>query len=143
MSNTGYGELSTYNYTGTSALPLVLNANGGNVGIGTTTPNARLSIAGNLSLTGQLVSTVATGTAPLVVSSTTAVTNLNADLLDGQHGTYYMTASTDNWVNVTGDTMTGNLNMTGTSANVILGSNYLSGDGGDEGVFVNSAGNVV
>ena len=34
-------------------------------------------------------STVSTGTAPLVVASTTAVTNLNADLLDGQHGSYY------------------------------------------------------
>lgn len=34
-------------------------------------------------------STVATGTAPFTVSSTTAVTNLNADYLDGQHGSYY------------------------------------------------------
>jgi len=34
-------------------------------------------------------STVSTGTAPLVVASTTAVTNLNADLLDGQHGSFY------------------------------------------------------
>ncbi len=37
-------------------------------------------------------STVATGTAPLVVASTTVVTNLNADLLDGQQGTYYQQA---------------------------------------------------
>lgn len=36
--------------------------------------------------------------------------SLDADLLDGQHGSYYMAASTDNWVNVTGDTMTGTLN---------------------------------
>lgn len=34
-------------------------------------------------------STIATGTAPLSVSSSTAVTNLNADLLDGQHGSFY------------------------------------------------------
>lgn len=33
--------------------------------------------------TGVLASTVATGTAPLTVASTTKVTNLNADLLDG------------------------------------------------------------
>lgn len=33
----------------------------------------------------QLKSTVATGTAPLTVASTTKVTNLNADLLDGYH----------------------------------------------------------
>jgi len=32
--------------------------------------------------------------------------------------------------------------MSGTSANIILGSNYLSGDGGDEGVFVDSTGKV-
>ena len=34
-------------------------------------------------------STASQGTAPLVVASTTAVSNLNADLLDGQHGSYY------------------------------------------------------
>jgi hypothetical protein len=33
----------------------------------------------------QITSTVAQGTAPFVVGSTTSVTNLNADLLDGQH----------------------------------------------------------
>lgn len=39
--------------------------------------------AGGISLTGQVVSTVATGAAPLTVASTTVVTNLNADLWDG------------------------------------------------------------
>jgi|688.fasta_scaffold18246_14 hypothetical protein len=34
-------------------------------------------------------SLVANGTAPLTVSSSTVVTNLNAHLLDGQHGSYY------------------------------------------------------
>jgi hypothetical protein len=38
-------------------------------------------------------SAVATGTAPLTVASTTTVTNLSADLLDGQHGSYYAPAS--------------------------------------------------
>ena len=38
----------------------------------------------------QLLSTIAIGTAPLIVTSTTLVTNLNADLLDGQEGTYYL-----------------------------------------------------
>ncbi len=33
---------------------------------------------------GQIVSAVTTGTAPLSIASTTAVTNLNADLLDGR-----------------------------------------------------------
>ncbi len=59
----------------------------------------RLDSAGNLknigtlSMSGQLTNSVATGTAPFVVSSTTMVTNLNADLLDGQHGSYYRNAS--------------------------------------------------
>ena len=37
----------------------------------------------------QLHSTIATGTAPLTVQSTTVVSNLNADKLDGQEGSYY------------------------------------------------------
>ncbi|KKM18698.1 hypothetical protein LCGC14_1663040, partial [marine sediment metagenome] len=35
----------------------------------------------------QLKSTIATGTAPLIVASTTVVSNLNVDLLDGKHET--------------------------------------------------------
>ncbi|USN87538.1 MAG: tail fiber domain-containing protein [Candidatus Nomurabacteria bacterium] len=34
------------------------------------------------------------------------------------------------------------LNMSGTNANIALGSNWLSGDGGDEGVYVSSSGDV-
>jgi microcystin-dependent protein len=37
-----------------------------------------------------ITSTVATGTSPLTVASTTLVSNLNADLLDGQHASFYM-----------------------------------------------------
>lgn len=37
-----------------------------------------------------LESDVATGTAPLTIASTTLVSNLNADLLDGQEGSYYL-----------------------------------------------------
>ncbi|MGV8961793.1 MAG: beta strand repeat-containing protein [Candidatus Saccharimonadaceae bacterium] len=51
----------------------------GNVGIGTTTPSTQLHI------TGQFTSSLATGTAPFIVASTTLNTNLNADLLDGHH----------------------------------------------------------
>ncbi len=39
--------------------------------------------AGILHLTGQLISTLATGTAPFVVASTTQVANLNVSLLEG------------------------------------------------------------
>lgn len=37
-------------------------------------------------------SDVPNGTAPLVIDSSTLVSNLNADLLDGQHGSYYQNA---------------------------------------------------
>jgi hypothetical protein len=39
---------------------------------------------------GQIESTLATGTAPLVVASTTAVSNLNADMVDGKHSTDFL-----------------------------------------------------
>lgn len=41
----------------------------------------------------RFVSDQATGTAPFSVASTTTVSNLSADLLDGQEGTYYLTRS--------------------------------------------------
>lgn len=40
----------------------------------------------------KMTSTQATGTAPLTVASTTVVTNLNADLLDGQHASAFEAA---------------------------------------------------
>ncbi len=65
---------------GSTTLMLVQNT--GNVGIGTTSPTQRLDVSGNIRGT-QFISTASTGTAPFQVSSTTKVTNLNADLLDG------------------------------------------------------------
>lgn len=43
----------------------------------------------------QLISTIATGTSPLKVTSTTVVTNLNSDLLDGLHETSFFRARGD------------------------------------------------
>jgi hypothetical protein len=42
--------------------------------------------------TRRFISTIATGTSPLGVTSTTVVTNLNADMLDGQHASAFQTA---------------------------------------------------
>ncbi len=62
---------------------------------GITTPLITLAKTG--SVTGvNYVSTVATGTQPYATTSTTLNTNLNADLLDGQHGTFYQNASNVN-----------------------------------------------
>jgi len=54
-------------------------------------PGGGLNISGVTTST-KFESTVATGTSPLVVNSTTLVSNLNADLLDGQQGSYYTNA---------------------------------------------------
>ena len=58
-----------------------------NITLGTSSyPWANLySVSGNFS--GQITSSVATGTSPLSVASTTLNENLNADLLDGYHAT--------------------------------------------------------
>lgn len=45
---------------------------------------------GNITMSGQLTSTVASGTAPFIVASNTVVGNLNADLLDGLHAERFL-----------------------------------------------------
>ena len=60
-----------------------------------------------------------TGTAPMVINSTTLVTNLNTDLLDGQHGSYYLDAA-----NATGTLA---VSQGGTGATTLIG--ILKGNG--------------
>lgn len=67
-----------------------------------TADNVYVNTSGD-TMTGTLAMTAFT------VTSTTAVANLNADMLDGLHGSQYLASSADNWVNVSGDTMTGAL----------------------------------
>jgi len=62
---------------------------GGNVGIGNSLPTSKLSVTGNVIISGvttasRFISTVSTGTAPLTVNSQTLVTNLNSDYLRGK-----------------------------------------------------------
>lgn len=61
--------------------------------------------AGSFEIRAQtLESDVTTGTAPLTIASTTKVTNLNADLLDDQEGSYYLDAANftgTNWTDLT------------------------------------------
>jgi hypothetical protein len=57
-----------------------------------------------------LQSIVASGTAPFIVASNTVVGNLNADMVDGLH----LSDFDGRYVNVTGDTMTGDLTMNNT-----------------------------
>ena len=67
----------------------------GSVGVGTSTPSARLDVAnGSVRTSSQLISTVATGTAPIAVNSSTTVPNLNVDLLDGRHASDFLASDT-------------------------------------------------
>jgi hypothetical protein len=55
-------------------------------------------VIGNYAESSRFVSTVGTGTQPYQCNSTTLNTNLNADLLDGQHGAYYQNRKYDGFV---------------------------------------------
>lgn len=57
------------------------------------------TLTGILNTNSQIKSTVPTGTAPLTVTSTTKVANLNADLLDGNDSTYFTNSSSINYDN--------------------------------------------
>jgi hypothetical protein len=48
-----------------------------------------IDISNKLSVTNQITSTLANGTMPFVLTSSTMSTNLNADLLDGNHATAF------------------------------------------------------
>ena len=55
-------------------------------------------------MSGQLTNTLAIGTSPFAITSTTVNTNLNADYLDGQHGSYYLDSANftgTNWTDLT------------------------------------------
>jgi hypothetical protein len=88
---------------GTVTSVSVATANGisGSVATASTTPTITLTLGAitplSVAATGDVsgtthTSTVATGTAPLTVASTTLVTNLNADLLDGNQASAFATA---------------------------------------------------
>lgn len=56
---------------------------------GNLTVNRDLTVGRNVSVDGTITSTISTGTAPLTITSTTLVSNLNSDKLDSQDGSYY------------------------------------------------------
>jgi hypothetical protein len=71
-----------------------INSDGGTIQVNVDSLNVDGGIsAGDPITTTRFVSTQTTGTAPLTVASTTAVANLNADLLDGNHSSAFAPAS--------------------------------------------------
>lgn len=79
------------------------NIRGGNTnsaGFGVVDHNNKLAlqVTSNNIVAPKFTATVATGTAPFTVNSTTQVSNLNADLLDDRHGAYYQNRVCDTFV---------------------------------------------
>lgn len=115
--------------------------------IGDTSPDVYTS--GNISA-GIFTSTVADGTAPLSVTSTTVVTNLNADKLDGQDGSHYL-----DWTNTTNKpdpiisgVLTGDVTGSGSATltdladgtitiNTVLGANVVGSGNIIDGSIIN------
>jgi len=90
---------------------VILAESTGNVGIGVLTPTEKLTVSGNVSAT-RLISTQTTGTAPFTVASTTVVTNLNADTVDGLDSSSLVQTTGDQSIAGT-KTFTGNVNIAG------------------------------
>ena len=95
---TATGNITGGNLITAGLISATGNITGGNIAAtnhtGTTVSVTGNVIGGNLTTVGQLVSSVATGTAPLVVTSTTKVTNLNVEQVDGYHADTANTVST-------------------------------------------------
>jgi hypothetical protein len=98
-----YAYLEVYNSTATALVvnvqmlsslgwSLVTPSTAGSIPTGYS--NQEITFYDGIVTEGQLVSSIGTGIAPLVVSSTTTVGNLNADLLDGCHAATTATANT-------------------------------------------------
>ncbi len=80
-----FTKVSFYAGNGTvTSERMTINGANGFVGINNTSPGQQLDVkGGSIQTDTQLISTAATGTAPLSVASTTMVPNLNAGLLGG------------------------------------------------------------
>lgn len=82
-----------------------------------------------------LKSSVANGTAPLVVASSTVVTNLNADKLDGQDGSYYL-----DYTNTTNKPTIGNATITiSAGTELSTGGDFTTNQTGNETITINHA----
>lgn len=104
--------------------------------------------SGNFNTTGQFTSTVSTGTAPLVVTSTTVVANLNANALQGNTPSQSATANTivqrNADGNITANFFIGNgAQLTGLStAGVSNGNSNVNIPAANGNVNISSAGNA-
>lgn len=108
-----------------------------------------LDVNGTLGVSGQITSTVAAGTAPFAVTSTTINTNLNADLLDGKHASEfqpagdYLTEESDTLQTVTNRGATTNKAITTAGLTTTSGYVNITGISGfSEGIRLHPVGGI-
>jgi hypothetical protein len=136
--STIWGLLQAYKRDTATGVPIYYEANKhcfstGNVGIKKIDPNLELDVNGSIAANGQFISSLASGTAPLVIASTTMVANLNADLLDGYQASAFALA---------GHNHTGVYEPVLTKGNLTAGSNKVSIGGTGAGALIGPGASV-
>jgi hypothetical protein len=121
---TATGNIQSTAFLVGANLSITGNANVGNLGTaGLITATGNIG-GGNINTAGQLVSSVATGTAPLVVTSTTRVSNLNVAYANVADFINVTTGTTGIVYPIFANAVTGNITET---ANTIFSANMANG----------------
>ena len=89
QSNSGLSDASYVNYISSTGLATSRTLWGQPFN-GTANVSGNMTGVGSINMSGQLTSTVASGTAPFIVASNTVVGNLNADMVDGLHAERFL-----------------------------------------------------
>lgn len=128
---------STPNANGMTLSTQVLNLEPASASFGGVVTTGIQTFAGAKTFSSQVTSTLATGTSPFAVTSTTVNTNLNADLLDGHHwtdavGLVTIPTTQVAYGNATSDGLTSDANLTRTSGLLTLtdGALLITGETG-------------